>query len=267
MKHLLAGLALLLMPAIGFAQTEVSAVTKFSRVIEMRAEIGGTVAWVGVTEGTQVAEGDVLLRLDDRLQQSRVEVSRVIAGSKGPTNRAKAQLLQAQNRLKRVERAAARGGAPKYEVIDARSAVEVARAEYASAQELEKSNIARLQMEEATLAQSVITAPFSGTIVEVNAEPGVLAGGDKPLLVLADQSEIEIVAFINVADAEAIKQQGSVEANFEAPVNQTVRAQLRFLDPRIEPSSGTIRGLFIVDNRDLKAPSGVRVRITIPNGS
>ena len=68
-------------------------------------------------------------------------------------------------------------------------------------------------------------------------------------------------------DAEVVKQQGTVDAYFEAPVNQMVRAQLSFLDPRIEPSSGTVRGLFIVDNRDMKAPSGVRVRITLPNGS
>ena len=46
-------------------------------------------------------------------------------------------------------------------------------------------------------------------------------------------------------------------ARLGPPVNAETEAVLRFVEPRIDPASGTIRVIFVTDNADIAAPAGV----------
>ena len=245
------------------AQVEISGVTQFSRTVELRPQVQGVVAKINVTEGDAVEQGTALIQLDPGLQQARVAVATVAADSLAPVLRAQAELRKAESQLKRYKVAAARGGVPKWEVDEAQWLVDASRAELASAKEQQAANKARLTLEQLALDQFTMAAPFAGVVVEVTAVEGALADGREPLLVLADQSTIEIVAFVSALDVERIKKQSMLTAELGMPVEADVAVTLRYIDPRIDPASGTARAVFAFDNMAIQSPAGVQAFIRI----
>ena len=101
----------------------------------------------------------------------------------------------------------------------------------------------------------------------MDAERGRVARGEEPLVVVADRSKMKIVVFLPVDLAATVREAaaaGALTAYLGAPVDQEAPLTLAAIDPRIEPSSGTMRTVFHFDNAGLDAPSGVEATITVP---
>lgn len=248
------------------AEGALKGVTAYVRVVELNARIAGIVDRIAVSEGDEVDEGGVLLELDASLQRSRVAIAEAAANANGAVAKAEAQVRLASSRLNRIKRAAARGGAPKWEVREAEHAAAVARGELSVVRELRIAAEARLALEREALKQHYLKAPFNGLVLELDADRGQLAKGDEPLIVFADPTEMEIVIFLPVdqaSDVRAAASQGRLTAELGAPVNQETPIRLLAIDSRIEPSSGTMRAVFRFDNAALGSPSGVSATISI----
>ena len=253
-----------LVPALAQAQFTVQGTTRFAKLVELHAEQSGLVARVAVEETDRVASGDVLVELANGIQAARVQVAQAAANAEATILRAQAILEQTQSRLKRIQRAASRGGAPKWEVAEARLAVRAAEAELAGAREQAVASQARLELEIAGMEEYLVRAPFDGDVLEVNAIAGMLADGRTPLLVLADRSEIEILTFLPAAAAFALKQGDILPVTLGNPVSRSFSAVLVNIDPRIEPASGTVRAVLRLENPDTQIPAGIEVAITLP---
>ncbi len=238
--------------------------TRFSNMVELHAHQPGRVAEIKIAEADRVSSGDVLLALENGIQTARVQVAEAAAAGTAAIQRGEVLLEQAQSRLRRIERAAKRGGAPKWEVAEARMAVRAAQAELTGAREQAVANRARLQLERAGLDQYLVRAPFDGEVLEVNASVGTLADGRTPLLVLADRDEVEILTFLPAASALTLKIGTSFRTELGPPVSREVNAVLIAVDPRIEPASGTARAVFRLNNPPMQIPAGIEARITLP---
>lgn len=183
--------------------------------VELRPEVGGTLAAVRVRENDRVAAGDVLAELSDAPEQGRVVVAaaevavaqadleRVVNGERPERRKAladtekalKAVLDLAEARWKRVSEASAKGVASADQVEEARFSLARARAEHeraqsdravvdAAAREDEVAAArarvaaaeARLRLAGAELARTRLVAPSAGTVLRRLAEPGDVAG-------------------------------------------------------------------------------------------
>ena len=60
---------------------------------------------------------------------------------------------------------------------------------------------AALEVAQAKLAQGTLVAPFDGTVVSINVVPGEMAAPQKPVLVIADLSHLQ-VATTNLSERE-----------------------------------------------------------------
>lgn len=247
-----------------WSDTVVQGATRFANMVELHAQQPGRVAQVSVTEADQVRQGDILMALENGIQAARVQVAEAAATGSASIQRGEVLLEQAQSRLKRIERAASRGGAPKWEVAEARLAVRAANAELTGAKEQAVANQARLQLERAGLEQYLVRAPFDAEVLEVGASVGTLADGRTPLLVLADRNDVEIITFLPAALAFSLEIGTSFQATLSAPVSRDTFATLAAIDPRIEPASGTVRAVFRLGAKALRVPSGIEVLITLP---
>lgn len=260
-----ATLAALASPAAG--QTPIAGVTDYVHLVELHAGVAGVVGKVVVQEGDDVAAGQPLIELEDAVQRARLAVANAVAEAEGQRAKARAEVRLASSRLERIKRAAARGGAPKWEVREAQHAVTIARSELSAANEAAKGNAARRDLEKTILQEHVITAPFDGTVLEIDAERGRVARGDKPLVVIADRSKMKLVVFLPVELVEEVRAAaaaGELKAYLGVPVDQETPLALHAIDPRIEPSSGTMRAVFHFDNATLASPSGVEATLDLP---
>lgn len=259
----LAALILLALPA---RAQEVLGVSEFARLVELHAKVPAAIAEVVVAEGAAVSEGDVLIRLDDRLQQARFQVAEKTANALGPVARTEAQLQVAKDRHARLKRAAARGGAPKWEVAEAEGAVAVAEATFQAAVEEVESNRARRDLEAVALLDFTIAAPFDGIILEINAEIGALPGNEDPLAVMADPTEMRVSVFVPVERVMGLSPGDRLPARIGAPFDREIAVTLKSIDPRVEPSSRTLKVVFHFQN-DFASPAGLEIAISLPDGS
>ena len=256
--------------APAMAQSPLVGVTEYVHIVDLHARVAGVVKEVLVKEGDNVTEDQALIQLDDSVQRSRLDIASAVAAAEGQRAKARADVALAGSRLERIKRAAARGGARQWEVREAQHALSIARSELRTANETAKGNAARKTLEETILTEHAIRAPFAGTVLEVDAERGGLARGEQPLVVIADRSKMRLVIFLPVdmvGEVEAAAASGALSAELGAPVNAETPLELEAIDPRIEPSSGTMRTVFQFDNATLKTPSGVEAVLLLPDGN
>ena len=158
------------------------------RVANILAEFPGVVDAVLVEEGTQVAKGEAILRINtDVLQKQRAELT--------------TQLELAQTLFERQERLWNKDIGSEVEYLQARAGVEALERSLATLDE---------QVDKAT-----IRAPFSGVVDRVFANVGEMASPPMPVVRVVDLSDLYIRA--SVSDHYA----GSVEKG------QPVRIEVR----------------------------------------
>jgi multidrug efflux system membrane fusion protein len=186
------------MPVAAAGQAE--GIVEWGQRVELGMPVSGVVAEVHVVPGQAVAAGDPLVSLDRRDFQARLQRRRA--------EHRHAEVLVAEAR-REDERAAEmydRTVLSDYERNQARIAL--AAAEAALAQAADELTRARLALE-----RSRMQAPFSGRVLRVDAAPGQAVVSEleaRPLVVIADDSQIRVRIAVSPADAAALQPGASV---------------------------------------------------------
>lgn len=215
--------------------------------IELASKVMGRVAWIGVDKGDKVKAGQVIVRLEDdeyraQLQQARGQLAALearleellrgsrpeeIAMAKANLEQAQADLENARVTLERTRKLVAEKVLSQQALDDAQARYEAQKARVASLErnyELvrigprqEQIDAVRGQVEQARgavafyetqLANTVIRAPISGTILEREVEPGEFVttsfvgerGAKGYVVSLADLNDLEVELDISQND-------------------------------------------------------------------
>lgn len=169
-----------------------------ARRADLAAETAGQVEEVLVRPGDAVAQGDVLLRLDEE----RLGLDRDLARSNADATRA--QLRLAEGQLARARELLERGAGTTSAVEQAESAAEGLRASLAALDDQVRA--AELGLERATLR-----APFAGVVASRAVEPGAVVGAGTALLSLVDLARMEMQASAPVSAGSALRPGQAVE--------------------------------------------------------
>jgi RND family efflux transporter MFP subunit len=222
------------------------------------AKIQGRLAELEVEEGSRVREGDVIARLESADQEAQVE-------------RARAQLLRAdadlaENRRQlRVAESLARADVLAVDQLEAaQSRVKIAEAALAQAK-------ADLALSQALYENTLIKAPFSGTVLKKMAEvgesvapipPGVnLSTSSGAIVALADLDTLEVEADVAEANVAKLAADQPAEVTVEAFPDNRYRAVLRQVIPTADRTKATVQvKVTIVDkDRNLKPEMSAKV--------
>ena len=178
--------------------------------------VDGTVASINVQAGQTVNEGDVLMTIkNDELDRNVAEAQRAVTAAQEDLNNAQKALAAAQAAPATDNDTGAASGA----TTDA-SAVSSAQRNLASAQ-------ATLDQANAKAAERTVTAPSSGSIVELNAKVGatvtggvVMGEGDtsggKQCMQIADLSKMKVTVQVGEKDIAKIAVGQSANVTYPA---------------------------------------------------
>lgn len=207
--------------------------------VELKPQVEGRVVAVRFTEGDEVAAGQVLLELDDRPFQARLQAAQANAASDEAMAR-DAQLTLQQ--LQRVEDLMS-----EREVQRAQANADAAQAALLSHQA--EVALARLEVEYCT-----IRAPFAGRTGSLSVRVGSVVKADETTLVTLNQLAPIRVAF-SVPEQELseirLRQASAplaVEVRRDGLPPETGR--LSFIDNAVDRSTGTVRLMATFDNTD-----------------
>lgn len=171
------------------------------------SRIPGLIVDVSVQVGDRVKEGDPLVRLDTELLEIELraaEASRNEA-SAGLTV-AEADLALAQQAFERIERLKSSPAFSQGQFNDLGRQLQRAQGQIAQAQARILSADVTIARSRYNLQNSEIRAPFSGTILEREAQPGEYITTGSAVATLLDGGHLEIVADVPAAYVAGLAQ-------------------------------------------------------------
>lgn len=211
------------------ALVSASGEVKPKKNINISAHVPGRIVKIGVVEGQEVKAGDFLLKLDSTQYEANAERDRALIQSY------KAQLIQAEARLKREENNYARQKKLYDSQLISLEQLESAKVQYDIALAEVRAIRHQIQQAEASLkstldslAKTVYNSPIDGIITSLRVEEGevaVIGTMNNPgtvLMTIADLSEMEVEVEVDETDVVGVRLGQRAEVKVDALPNQTL---------------------------------------------
>jgi len=232
------------------------------RQVDVKSRTSGEVIEIKVGEGQQVAEGDLLFRLDP------IVAEREVLKAKVALERLQAQLLQSRAALTIARYQAAdlkvtqgldlqgvelgvvtktQGRTSTNQARIASATVSQRLAELAAMEAQIKTAELDVQVAELDLSYTRIVAPFSGTVLALNVEKGTMVAsgitnlsGGTAALTLGNLAELRVVGQIDEAQVSKVAQGQAVEVRVDAYPDRTFAGLVEAVAPLGKNSSNVV---------------------------
>jgi RND family efflux transporter MFP subunit len=243
---------------------EFSARLEAAQTVEVRARVSGTLDKVNFREGQLVKKGDQLFTLDPR--PFAAEVAR--AQAQLTSARTQAQLARAE--LVRAEKLVPMQAVSLQEIDQLRAAQANGASQVQAAQ-------AALNSAQLNLGFTRITAPIGGRISRAEVTAGNLVGISEPVLTTIVSVD-RIYAYFDASESAFLRYAASARDGTRPSSRDTPNAVLMglsdeqgfphegkmdFVDNRLSPATGSIRGRAVFDNADGRFTPGLSARIKL----
>ena len=240
--------------------------TEAVQSIKIRARIPGYLQSMGFVGNTDVTKGDVLFNIEPDSYKAKRD--RAFANLKA----SEAELLRAEEDLKRMEKAVKSNSVSKQKVSTVKSQRDQAEAAVLA----KKASLAEAELE---LSYTKVCAPISGRISRHLVDVGNLIGSaeDTLLATIVDIDPIHV--YFKVNERILLKRlkervnEGEDKKDVEVHIGLTDEegyphtGRIDYVDNRVDSATGTIDVRAIVPNPDKTILPGMFVRISAPNGS
>ena len=237
------------------------------------SKIQGRLSELRVEEGSVVREGEMLARLESMdllasVERAKAQVQQADAqagSAQAQVRRAEADLSEARRQLGVAERLSA----DKLLAVDS---LEAARSRVALAEaDLGQAGADELNVTEAQLQNTIIKAPFAGTVVRKMAEvgesvapipPGVnISTASGAIVALADLATLEMEADVSESNVARLREGQPAEVTVEAFPDKRYRAVLRQIIPTADRTKATVltKVTLLEKDKDLKPEMSAKV--------
>ena len=220
---------------------------------ELAFRVTGFVERFHVDEGDRVAAGDVLAELD------AADLAREVRAAEATVRRAKAQADDAQRAFDRQDALLASNSTSRQRHDQARSALDVARAELAEA---------RVALETARdrHAKSVLRAPIAAVVAERLLEAHELANAQSPVLVLVELDTVDVRAAVADTHLASLRPGGRARVRTPLWPDRPFEGRISHIDVAADPVTRTVPFEVEIDNRDHALRPELVVAVEVPLG-
>ncbi len=217
----------------------------------VKARVSGQVREVMVREGEAVSAGQVLINMDPREYQARVDQAQ------GALVAARGQLDIAVKTRDSNQALLAKGFISQNAYTTAASQYEIARANVDSAR-------GALDAARKSLADTVIVAPLSGLVSSRTVQPGEKVSPDNPLLNIVDLRQLELEAAVPASEIMRVALGQQVQVSVEGMAESVPGTVVR-INPATQSGSRSIMTYIRIDNpnRTLRAGMFAEAQLTL----
>lgn len=246
------------------------------------AKIAGRLAYLGVSEGSQVRANEIIARLDNADYQAAVTQAEAnVAVARATVLEADSdrdQLRREAQRLRDVRTQNAQLVSPQeLDLAESRAAQAEARAGAAVARVAAAD--AALRFAQANLENTVIRAPFTGTVLRKEAEVGEVVapsvGGGLTrgaVVTMADLGTLEVEVDVNEAYIARIRHNQPARITLDAYPDTSFRGAVRQVVPTADRQRATVQVKVAITDRDSRILPEMGARVdflepdTVPAG-
>lgn len=252
---LVAGLPLAVQPS--HAAT-FDCVVEPAQVLEVGSSTTGLLAEVLVERGAHVTRGQVLARLDSRVQAATLALTREQAAAHQARDVAETRLHLAETQVERSRRLAQSGTGSGSQLEQDEAAFEIARHQ----RDAEDYALRLAQMEvdrqQALLDQLSVTSPIDGIVTEVHLHAGEFVRQDSPILRLAQIEPLHVESWLPVGLWGGLTPDIPARVRLSQPDEREVPASIAVIDKVLDAASGTFGLRLVLPNPGDAIPAGQR---------
>ena len=216
------------------------------REVSLGAPSETLLASLAVEEGEKVREGQPIATMDDRVERAQVAAAEQQADRRAQLERAKVGVRIATVIAERVLRAHERGAAGNNELDEAVARLDTAKADLLDAQEAVAIAERDLALARARLERLTVRAPFDGVVTRIDARPGTSLSNGDPIVHLVERGTFRAELRLPELTAASLDTGDRVALTLAGSPRVIVEGELRFVEPRVEPASATVRAIFRV---------------------
>jgi membrane fusion protein (multidrug efflux system) len=204
--------------------------------INLTSRVADIVTDIRFEDGQQVQVGDVLLTLDSRQQQARV-------------NEITTNLSEAKRQLQRIRNLAKTNSASKQLLDEQKARVDVLTAQ--------------LEVVNANLAETQIKAPFSGVLGQRNISLGAYLKAGEIITTLDDIATIKLDFSVAEKHLPSISNGQQVFAKSVAYPGEVFTGEIFSIDSRIDPVTRSVGVRTKISNATGKIKPGMLLTVTL----
>ncbi len=236
---------------------------------EVKSEYTGIVAEVYVTEWVQVEKGTPLARLDTR------EGELVLKKAQTAVEIAKANLMQVEVAANRANREYERalklkevGLITQQNLDDARTEREAAAVRISAAKAQIQAAEEDVEHAQTRLSKAIIRSPRKGVISWRNVNVGDYVGemGAKPMFRIVDNRVLELTVTVPSGEMGAVRMGQALTFSTDAIPGKTFAGKVMFINPTVNESDRSVRGVAEVENTPEQLKGGLFVKGQILTG-
>ena len=126
--------------------------------------------------------------------------------------------------------------------------------------------IARLERERSAATRLVLTAPFTGTVLERGVVEGQYVGADTPLFSLADLSRVWVLADLYEMDLGRVRAGDGARFTADALPGRAFAGRVDFVYPTVSSETRTVKVRIVLENAGGELRPGMYGRVLVTGG-
>lgn len=244
----------------------VSCLIEPHQTVRLSTPVAGLVAEVLVDRGDVVTAGQVIARLDTRVEEIQRDLARARTEDRTEVLGLEARVAFLSAQSERTATLAKRSAIAETQAQEAELEAELAR------QDLDRArlDLTRADMElaqaEALLAQKVLVSPIAGVVTERLLNPGEYRDGQAHIATIARLDLLRVEAFAPISYFPHLAQGQAVTVTPEPPLDRPRPAVIRVIDRVFDPATATFGLRLDLANPDLSLPGGLRCTLQFEAG-
>lgn len=248
----------------GDAQGEFPGSTEPSEKAVLSLNIQGSILQAPVKDGDRVKKGQLLLKLDDQVEQKRLEAMELEAKSSLPVEFAKTDLAAKEVDLARKQDLFEKKVGSQTEVDEARLARDLAGIKVKQAAEDQQKKLLEAEQQKMRIQQMTLLSPFDAVVEKRYMGVGELAVPDpnKPLITVVQNDPLKVTVYLPTKVAGRLTIGDVIQVRHEAET-QWESAKVTVLSPVADAGSG-MRLVNLELSNAKNRESGQQVWVKVP---
>ena len=258
-------------PSQQYAQLTASGYVVAQRRAAVASKATGRLLWLGVREGIQVKQGEVLAKLDaSDVQAAIAQAQAAVRQAEAGVAQATVELVNADSEYKRAQGLKAQGFLSDQAVESALARVQTAQAAINSAKAGVVLANAQMNVQQVNLSYTEIRAPFDGVVLVKNANVGDIitpfssaAGSQGAVVTMADMTTLEVEADVSESNLAKAEVGAPVEITLDALPGLRFRGQVAGRVPTVDRAKATVMTKIRFEKLDARILPEMSAKVTI----
>lgn len=254
--------------------------------VTIASEIGGKLEYLGLVEGHNVKQGQVIARVNARLLAAQKEqavanyhlaqvqekwqqasAKRQVSLAESNYDLSSTNFGRQQNLYQQQVLSAQNFDSAQNNLHNSKAQLDLQKISQQSTREVNQQQVrlasANLQVARENLAKAVMTSPLNGYVNKVMVEAGEVVSPGAPMAEVIQTQQLKIGIGVPEQDIGSIKMGQEVQMHFDAFPDQDFTGTVIFIAAAAEPASRTFPVKLRLNNPGLKIRGGMIARVKL----